>query len=75
MTRRLILPLQSQDAPLETVGGKGASLARLVRAGYPVPDSFMISTAAYREYVEANNLQEQILSRLVDLSANDPAAQ
>ena len=74
MTRRLILPLQSQDAPLETVGGKGASLARLVRAGYPVPDGFMISTAAYREYVEANNLQEQILSRLVDLSANDPAA-
>jgi pyruvate,water dikinase len=74
MTPPLILPLQSKEAPLEAVGGKGASLARLVRAGYPVPDGFMISTAAYREYVEANNLQEQILSRLVDLSANDPAA-
>jgi len=72
MTYPLILPLQSKDAPLETVGGKGASLAKLVCAGFPVPDGFIISTTAYNNYVKGNNLHGQILSRLVDLSADDP---
>ncbi|MCU0251721.1 MAG: PEP-utilizing enzyme [Vicinamibacterales bacterium] len=34
--------------PLRT-GGKGASLARLVRAGFPVPPGFVITTPAFRE--------------------------
>ena len=74
MTLPLILSLQSTEATLEIVGGKGASLATLSRSGFPVPDGFMISTAAYRDFVEANNMQRLILSRLVDLSPNEPAA-
>ncbi|HZK80012.1 MAG TPA: PEP/pyruvate-binding domain-containing protein, partial [Humisphaera sp.] len=30
------------------VGGKAASLGRLVRAGFPVPDGFVLTTIAYR---------------------------
>ncbi|HWE04072.1 MAG TPA: PEP/pyruvate-binding domain-containing protein [Tepidisphaeraceae bacterium] len=30
------------------VGGKAASLGRLVRAGFPVPDGFVLTTLAYR---------------------------
>jgi pyruvate,water dikinase len=30
-------------------GGKGAGLARLIRAGFPVPPGFVITTAAFRE--------------------------
>ena len=32
-----VLPLADPRASLDTVGGKGASLARLVAAGLPVP--------------------------------------
>ena len=32
-------------APLEILGGKGASLAEMCRAGFPVPPGFTISTA------------------------------
>ncbi|MDX8028825.1 PEP/pyruvate-binding domain-containing protein [Lentzea sp. BCCO 10_0856] len=45
----LILPLDDPAADLATVGGKGASLARLTRAGLPVPAGFHLTTRAYRE--------------------------
>jgi pyruvate,water dikinase len=44
----LILKLDSPDATLELVGGKGASLARMAAAGLPVPPGFQITTHAYR---------------------------
>ncbi len=74
MTHPLVLPLQSKEATLETVGGKGASLARLVRAGFSVPDGFMIPTTAYLDYVASNDLKKRILSRLVNLPFDEPAA-
>lgn len=33
MTQEYVLPIDDQRATLETMGGKGASLARLLRAG------------------------------------------
>ncbi|MGP3956922.1 PEP/pyruvate-binding domain-containing protein [Nonomuraea sp. 3N208] len=48
---KAVLPLDDAAADLATVGGKGASLARLVRAGLPVPDGFHVTTAAYRAFV------------------------
>ncbi len=74
MTQPQIFPLHSKKASLETVGGKGASLARLVRAGFPVPDGFLIPTAAYLDYVASNDLKKRILSTLADLSFDEPAA-
>ena len=40
------------DAPLSLVGGKGANLARLVRTGFPAPDGFVITTAAYQTFLQ-----------------------
>ena len=59
----LVLPLHSQKASLATVGGKGANLSQLVRAGFPVPTGFLVSTAAYRAFVQDNDLQQQIVAR------------
>jgi phosphoenolpyruvate synthase/pyruvate phosphate dikinase len=42
-----IFPLADSRAALETAGGKGASLARLVAAGLPVPGGFHITTPAW----------------------------
>ncbi|HLO16807.1 MAG TPA: PEP/pyruvate-binding domain-containing protein, partial [Anaerolineales bacterium] len=50
----IILPFSSLDATLATAGGKGLNLARLIRAGFAVPHGFIISTNAYREFVNAN---------------------
>ena len=38
--------LSADDLPL--VGGKAANLGALIAAGFPVPDGFCVSTAAYR---------------------------
>ena len=50
------------DDSLEVVGGKGRSLARMAKAGFNVPGGFVITAAAYRAFVAANNLQEKIVS-------------
>jgi rifampicin phosphotransferase len=44
------------EAPLELVGGKAASLARLVAAGIPVPDFFVVTSAAFEHHLESNRL-------------------
>src|SRR6266568_76710 len=67
----LVLPLHSQKASLATVGGKGANLSQLVRAGFPVPTGFLVSTAAYRAFVQDNDLQQQIVARARRGAATD----
>ncbi len=73
MSKQYALPLSDPKAELATVGGKGASLARLVNAGLPVPDGFHVTTAAYRASVEKNALQPRILEALQTVDVNQPA--
>jgi len=40
----LTLNLSDPQANVETVGGKGMSLAKLANAGFPVPEAFHITT-------------------------------
>ncbi|TQM11981.1 PEP/pyruvate-binding domain-containing protein [Pseudonocardia kunmingensis] len=51
------LPL-SRVGPRETalVGGKAAGLGALITAGFPVPDGFVVTTAAYRDFLETTGL-------------------
>ena len=64
-----VLALSDEQACLEMVGGKGMSLAKMVRAGLPVPDGFHITTEAYRDFVAANGLQAHILKALEPVDA------
>lgn len=68
-----ILPLSDSRATLETAGGKGASLARLSRAGLPVPDGFHITTLAYQHFITANHLQSRIVTALGQVDVSVPA--
>src|SRR5688572_6381454 len=70
----VILPFTSPEVTLETAGGKGANLARLTRAGFPVPRGFIISTDAYRAFVEANRWLPTIESAVESLSAENASA-
>src|SRR4026208_1836834 len=70
----VILPFTSPEVTLETAGGKGANLARLTRAGFPVPRGFIISTDAYREFVNNNRWPAAIQSVVEKPSAEDASA-
>lgn len=41
-------------------GGKGANLGELTRAGFAVPDGFVVTTAAYDDFVASNSLDDTI---------------
>ena len=57
----LVVALDSAEASVELVGGKGWALSVLARAGLPVPRGFLISTHAYAQFVQANDLEASIL--------------
>ena len=74
MTSEFILNLADPQATLDSVGGKGVSLARLARAGLPVPNGFHITTAVYRRFVEKNKLWPRIQTALTETDIRQPAA-
>ncbi|MFD5246901.1 PEP/pyruvate-binding domain-containing protein [Amycolatopsis sp. NPDC058340] len=46
----MILQLVEADGcPRDLVGGKAANLAAMISAGFPVPEGFCVTTAAYRQ--------------------------
>lgn len=59
----------SQDANL--IGTKAAALGELQRAGFNVPNGFVLTTAAYPEFIAP--LAEKIRARLTDDVIMDPA--
>ena len=63
------LPLGSQAAEPSLAGGTGASLSKLIRAGFQVPTGYVITTRAYRAFVMANDLEKQV-TELSTLSKN-----
>ncbi len=58
---------------VDLVGGKNASLGEMIRSlgsnGISVPDGFALTSAAYRDFVEANDLREAIGAHLEDLES------
>ena len=55
-------------------GGKGANLGELSRAGLPVPPGFVVTTAAYDAFVEANGIEGRDPRAASVPRAEDPAA-
>ena len=74
MATPYILPLDSAQATLDTAGGKGANLSRLIRGGFPVPTGFVVTTAAYDAFVTSNDLGPFVGSVLAGLASDDPQA-
>ncbi|MGP9843623.1 PEP/pyruvate-binding domain-containing protein [Brachybacterium sp. 107] len=56
------------------VGGKTANLGELTRAGLPVPPGFVLTTGAYRRFVEVAGIREHLLDRVRDLDPEDTEA-
>ena len=56
---------------LSKVGGKGANLGEMTKAGFPVPNGFAVTVTAYDLFLDFNNLQDNINKILEDLDVND----
>lgn len=56
------------------MGGKAANLGELVRARLPVPPGFVVTTDAYRAFVDTHGLADQIVSLVPPDVDADPAA-
>jgi len=72
---RVVCPIDEvtrADAPL--VGGKGANLGEMRRAGLPVPEAFVITVEAFRAFLRETRIEEEIDRRLRALPVDDPAA-
>src|SRR5215208_4193469 len=70
---RLILPFAAIDRnALAVAGGKAANLGELVRAGFPVPAGFCVTTAAY-DLVAADAGLEPTLAALAGTQPEDTA--
>jgi len=70
----LVIGLDDPRAATSVVGGKGASLARLARAGFRVPPGFQVTTSAYLDFIDHGELREPVLAAASSASGSDAAA-
>src|SRR5687768_3951596 len=71
----LVVPLEALDRDaVALAGGKGANLGELIRAGFPVPPGFCLSTTAYALATTGAGL-ESTLATLAALPPGDREGQ
>ena len=57
--------LRVDDIPF--VGGKGANLGELTSAGFPVPEAFVLTTAAYDSFLEKSGIISKVEKELENI--------
>jgi pyruvate,water dikinase len=62
--------LSKNDLPL--VGGKAANLGEMYNAGLPVPQAFVVTAEAYKEFLRKTKLKGKILKILKETDFNNP---
>ncbi len=51
---------------LPSVGGKGANLGEMTKAGFPVPQGFCVSTWAYQTFIQTSSEMSKLFDLLID---------
>lgn len=62
--------IDKKDIPL--VGGKGANLGEMTKAGFPVPPGFAVTVHAYDIFLQGNELIKKINDLLKSVDVGDP---
>ena len=57
---------------VDIAGGKGANLGEMTASAIPVPNGFVITAEAYRQFIDENNLKEDFSAQL-EQAQNDEA--
>lgn len=71
MKARVLFFEEVDRSSLADVGGKGANLGELAKAGFPVPGGFCVTTSAYRDFVATSSEMDGLLDRLAALDPED----
>ena len=58
---------------LSLVGGKGANLGEMTKAGFPVPPGFAVTVPSYELFLSENDISTKIYDILAITDVNDPA--
>jgi pyruvate,water dikinase len=61
--------LKKEDVAI--AGGKGANLGELTQAGIPVPPGFVVTSAAYKKFMEETGIFDEIMDILNALDVNN----
>ena len=70
-SKRLVWFDEVDKNDLLLVGGKGANLGELTKAGIPVPPGFIVTTRSYFDFLEEAELREKIEKALRPLNPDD----
>ncbi|PTL83883.1 phosphoenolpyruvate synthase [Vitiosangium sp. GDMCC 1.1324] len=74
-TEPLILPFERiSAADLPRVGGKGANLGEMARAGFPVPPGFCVTTAAFDAFLAGSEELQSLYAEMDALDGKDVEA-
>jgi len=57
---------------IQVVGGKGANLGEMYRAGLSVPEAFVVTTEAYKSFLQSNGSQRKIEMILEGIDVDSP---
>ncbi len=58
---------------IDLVGGKGANLGEMVKAGFPVPTGFAVTVPSYELFLKENDIAKRIYEILDVTDVEDPA--
>ena len=56
---------------IDQVGGKGANLGELIKSGIPVPPGFVVTTSSFKQFIEDNDIKDQIEQIILQTDVDD----
>jgi phosphoenolpyruvate synthase/pyruvate phosphate dikinase len=71
MTPYVLFFEQIDHLSLPYVGGKGANLGELTKAGFPVPGGFCITTHAYQDFIATSPQMDRLFTALQAIDSTD----
>ena len=71
MTKNIVWFKEVGKGDIALVGGKGANLGELTRAGLPVPPGFIVTAQAYFDFLKETNLDLEITKILKNLDVEN----
>ena len=59
------------DIPV--LGGKGANLAEMTNADFPVPNGFVVTSQAYFKFLDETGIRQQVVKLADSIDVDDTA--
>lgn len=72
MLKNVVWFSETGKEDIALVGGKGANLGEMTKAGFPVPNGFIVTSRAYYSFLKDNNLEQKIKHLLNTLNFENP---